>query len=71
MKNNNYYVKRNITDIERITDLLDELPPFCGDYFLGVETRTSTQTRLKYAYDLRIFLIFFVKRSIAPSPLWI
>ena len=70
MKNNNYYVKRNITDIERITDLLDELPPFCGDYFLGVETRTSTQTRLKYAYDLRIFFDFLCKKKYrALSPL--
>lgn len=70
MKNNNYYVKRNITDIERITDLLDELPPFCADYFLGVETRTSTQTRLKYAYDLRIFFDFLCKKKYrALSPL--
>lgn len=70
MKNNNYYVKRNITDIERITDLLDELPPFCADYFLGVETRTSTQTRLKYAYDLRIFFDFLCKKKFrALSPL--
>ena len=70
MKNANYYVKRNITDIERITDLLDELPSFCSDYFLGVETRTSTQTRLKYAYDLRIFFDFLCKKKFrALSPL--
>lgn len=70
MKNANYYVKRNITDIERIAELLEELPPFCSDYFLGVETRTSAQTRLKYAYDLRIFFDFLCKKKFrALSPL--
>ena len=63
MKKDNYYVKRNISDLDRITDLLDELPYFCSDYFLGVETRTSAQTRLKYAYDLRIFFDFLCKRK--------
>ena len=63
MKNENYYVKRNIEDIDKIAELLDELPPFCADYFLGIETRTSSQTRLKYAYDLRIFFDFLCSRK--------
>ena len=63
MKKDNYYVKRNITDFDKIAELLDELPSFCGDYFLGVESRTSSQTRLKYAYDLRIFFDFLCKRK--------
>ena len=63
MKNENYYLKRNINDIDRIAELLDELPPFCCDYFLGIEPRTSCQTRLKYAYDLRIFFDFLCKKK--------
>lgn len=63
MKNENYYVKRNIQDIDKIAELLEELPPFCADYFLGIETRTSCQTRLKYAYDLRIFFDFLCNRK--------
>lgn len=63
MKKDNYYVKRNIQDFEKIAELLDELPYFCSDYFLGIETRTSSQTRLKYAYDLRIFFDFLCKRK--------
>ncbi len=63
MKNENYYTKRNIQDIDKIAELLEELPPFCEDYFLGIETRTSCQTRLKYAYDLRIFFDFLCKRK--------
>ena len=63
MKNDNYYVKRNINDIDKVAELLEELPPFCSDYFLGVESRTSAQTRLKYAYDLRIFFDFLCKKK--------
>ncbi len=63
MKKTDYYTTRDITDIDKITQLLEELPPFCEDYFLGIETRTSTQTRLKYAYDLRIFFDFLCQRK--------
>ena len=63
MRKDNYYAKRNISDIDKISELLDELPPFCSDYFLGVESRTSPQTRLKYAYDLRIFFDFLCKKK--------
>ena len=63
MKTENYYIKRNIQDIDKIAELLEELPPFCEDYFLGIESRTSCQTRLKYAYDLRIFFDFLCKRK--------
>ncbi len=63
MRNENYYTKRNIQDIDKIGELLEQLPAFCADYFLGIETRTSCQTRLKYAYDLRIFFDFLCKRK--------
>lgn len=63
MKKDNYYAKRNISDIDKISELLEELPSFCEDYFLGVESRTSPQTRLKYAYDLRIFFDFLCKKK--------
>ena len=72
MKNANYYTKRNILDLEKIAELLEELPPFCSDYFLGIEQRTSCQTRLKYAYDLRIFFDYLCARkfkNFAPTEL--
>ena len=61
MKNENYYTIRNIQDFDKISELLEHLPSFCEDYFLGIEQRTSCQTRLKYAYDLRIFFEFLCK----------
>lgn len=62
MRKENYYTTRNIQDIDKTAELLNELPPFCEDYFLGIEGRTSCQTRLKYAYDLRIFFDFLCKK---------
>ena len=63
MKKDNYYATRNIQDIDKIAELLEQLPSFCEDYFIGIESRTSCQTRLKYAYDLRIFFDFLCKRK--------
>ena len=63
MKKDNYYNTRNIQDLDKIGELLKELPLFCADYFLGIEQRTSCQTRLKYAYDLRIFFAFLTERK--------
>ena len=62
MKIDNYYTIRNIENLDKLGELLEELPPFCSDYFLGIEQRTSPQTRLKYAYDLRIFFTFLVEK---------
>ena len=64
MKNNpNYYQERNLRNLDRIDALLEELPYFCEDFLRGVETRTSTLTRLNYVYDLRIFFDFLAKRK--------
>ena len=72
MRHEDYYVTRNIQDIDKIAELLEQLPSFCEDYFIGIESRTSCQTRLKYAYDLRIFFDYLCKRrfkSLTPAEL--
>ena len=61
-RNSNYYQERNLDNLDRIDRLLEELPYFCEDFLRGVETRTSTLTRLNYVYDLRIFFDFLVKK---------
>ena len=59
MKNEeNYYHERNLKNLDRIEALLNDLPYFVEDFLRGVETRTSTLTRLNYCYDLRIFFYF-------------
>ncbi len=64
MKTNaNYYQERNLKNLDKIDELLNELPFFCADFFRGVEMRTSTLTRLNYCYDLRIFFDFLIKKK--------
>lgn len=59
----NYYVKRNNKNLDTIDKLLDELPSFCYDYFLGIDSQTSTLTRLNYAHDLKIFFYFIQEKK--------
>lgn len=37
-------------------EMLQELPDYIFDFFRGIEHTTSANTRLAYAYDIRIFL---------------
>lgn len=53
-----YHEQKDIENIKRLRVLIKELPPFCADFFRGIEPRTSTRTRIAYAYDLRIFFEF-------------
>lgn len=64
-----YYLERNLKNLDKIDGLLSELPLFCEDYLRGVENRTSTLTRLNYVYDLRIFFDFLSKRKLRGKPM--
>ena len=55
MKEKAYYEKVNIENELKLRELLQTLPHFCKDYFIGIEPTTSSRTRIAYAYDLRIF----------------
>jgi len=69
MDKNNYYNKRDIANLQKINNLLEELPPFCEDFFRAIETRTSVLTREKYAYDLRIFFHYLTSRRLKKKPI--
>ena len=58
-----FYVKRNNKNMDTIDRLLEELPAFCNDYFLGIDSQTSTLTRLNYAHDLKIFFFFLQEKK--------
>ena len=62
MAKTSYYLEREINCINKINDILEELPYFVADFFVGVEQRTTPLTRLNYAYDLRIFFDFLSKK---------
>ena len=53
-----YHEQEDIENTKRIRGILNELPPFCTDFFRGIEPRTSARTRLAYAYDLKTFFDF-------------
>ena len=59
----NYYNERNNKNLITIENLLaNDLPDFCADYFLAIDSQTSTLTRLNYAHDLKIFFYFLMTR---------
>ena len=53
-----YHEQKDVENIKRLRGLIKELPYYCADFFRGIEPRTSTRTRIAYAYDLRIFFEF-------------
>ena len=63
MANLPYYEQKDIENIQKLRTLLKDLPPFCTDYFRGIEPRTSTRTRIAYAYDLSVFFDFLKKEN--------
>ncbi|HIZ06810.1 MAG TPA: tyrosine-type recombinase/integrase [Candidatus Eubacterium avistercoris] len=58
MKERAYYENVNIANEKRLRGLLQELPSFCREFFIGIEPSTSSRTRIAYAYDLGIFFEF-------------
>ena len=55
MKEKAYHEKVTIQNELKLRELLQTLPNFCRDYFIGIEPTTSSRTRIAYAYDLGIF----------------
>ena len=53
-----YHEQEIIENTKRLRQMLKELPPFCADFFRGIEPRTSSRTRIAYAYDLKTFFDF-------------
>lgn len=76
MKEYSYREKNDIENLKKLRVLLNEdLPRFSSDFFRGIEQRTSTRTRIGYAYDLRVFFEFlqesnpyFAKKQIHEWP---
>ena len=57
-----FYDDRNKDVTIKIRELRKELPPFCDEFFIGIEGRTTPLSRLGYAYDLRIFFDFVLSQ---------
>lgn len=59
--NRPYHEQVDIDNTVRLRSLLADLPPFAKDFFRGIEPKTSSRTRIAYAYDLRIFFDYLLK----------
>jgi len=56
-----YSIHQNKLNIIKLRNIINDLPPFCIEYFRGIEPHTSILTRINYAYDLRLFFNFLTK----------
>ncbi len=59
----NYHEEQNKLNTVKMRNVLSELPPFCKQFFRGIENNTSSRTRLAYAYDLRVFFEYMKKNN--------
>ncbi len=55
MKEKAYHEDVNVKNEVRLRNLLKELPPFCRQFFIGIEATTASRTRIAYAYDIGCF----------------
>ena len=53
-----YHKQVDIQMTQKLRELLSSLPPYAKDFFRGIEQRTSSRTRIAYAYDLTVFFRF-------------
>ncbi len=58
-----YYEQKDIENIKKTQEMMTTLPPFCTEFFRGIEPRTSTRTRIAYACDLSVFSISLKKEN--------
>lgn len=53
--NSNYHEEIKISNITKLREMQQILPPYCTIFFRGISDRVSTRTSVAYAYDLQIF----------------
>ena len=76
MKEKAYYEKINVKNETLLRNLLQKMPPYCKQFFIGIEPTTSSRTRIAYAYDLNCFFDYLhennplcTKKDITEIPL--
>lgn len=62
-KRTTYHEQTDMENTLKLREVLKTLPSFARDFFRAVSTTTSTSTRIKYAYDIRIFFQFVVQEN--------
>lgn len=62
-KKTTYHEQIDMYNTLKLREVLKTLPPFAADFFRAISTTTSTNTRIKYAYDIRVFLQFLINEN--------
>ena len=52
MKEKAYYENVNVKNEVKLRKLLEQLPDFCKQFFIGIEPTTSSRTRIAYSSGL-------------------
>ena len=55
MKDKAYYEDINIRNELKLREMIKQLPKFCLDFFIGIDSDKSSRTKIAYAYDLLTF----------------
>ena len=63
MKEKAYFENVNIKNETLLRNLLTEMPPYCKQFFIGIEPTTSSRTRIAYAYDLNCFFDYLCETN--------
>lgn len=58
-----YHDELNQRNMEKIHELENELPSYVHEYILSIAASTTTRTRLRYLYNLRIFFLYLKERN--------
>ena len=62
-KTQSYYNEQMVKNTNKLRNVLKDFPDFALDFFTGIEGRTSSLTRLNYAYDLRTFFTWAINET--------
>jgi site-specific recombinase XerD len=54
-KDKAYFENVDVNNELKLREMLNELPPYCRQFFIAIEPETQSRTRLAYAYDLGCF----------------
>ena len=62
-KDKAYHEDVNIKNELHLRELMSHLPHFCKQFFIGIEHKTASRTRIAYAYDLGCFFNYLHKEN--------
>ena len=57
----NYFFERSNKNRKSLANYLEDLPQYCFDFFVGIESKTTPLTRLNYAMDISVFFDYLSK----------